>query len=147
MSLVAILLVTYALKTAVSEGLDVVAVVSLAAGAAVGGAFIRQQKTASHPLVDLSLFRTSGFAVCLVAIVLSAFVVAGLLFYMAQLLQLVAQRGPLEAGVWTLPVMVATIAGSMSAPSLLAVAAGRSCTIAAAWRGSFERRRGRRAPL
>lgn len=119
MSLVAILLVTYALKTAVSEGLDVVAVVSLAAGAAVGGAFIRQQKTASHPLVDLSLFRTSGFAVCLVAIVLSAFVVAGLLFYMAQLLQLVAQRGPLEAGVWTLPVMVATIAGSMSAPALL----------------------------
>lgn len=119
MSLVAILLVTYVLKTAVSEGLDVVAVVSLAAGAAVGGAFIRQQKTASHPLVDLSLFRTSGFAVCLVATVLSAFVVAGLLFYMAQLLQLVAQRGPLEAGVWTLPVMVATIAGSMSAPALL----------------------------
>jgi DHA2 family multidrug resistance protein-like MFS transporter len=77
MSLVAILLVTYVLKTAVSEGLDVVAVVSLAAGAAVGGAFIRQQKTASHPLVDLSLFRTSGFAVCLVATVLSAFVVAG----------------------------------------------------------------------
>ncbi len=119
MSLVAILLVTYALKAAVGEGLDVVAVVSLAAGAAIGGAFLRQQKTASHPLVDLSLLRTSGSAVCLVAIVLSAFVVAGLLFYMAQLLQLVAQRGPLEAGVWTLPVMAATIAGSMGAPALL----------------------------
>jgi DHA2 family multidrug resistance protein-like MFS transporter len=119
LSLVAVLLVTYALKTVVSEGLGLVAVVSLAAGAAVGGAFMRQQKTASHPLVDPSLVRTSGFAVCLVAIVLSAFVVAGLLFYMAQLLQLVAQRGPLEAGMWTLPVMVATITGSMSAPALL----------------------------
>jgi DHA2 family multidrug resistance protein-like MFS transporter len=119
LSLVAVLLVTYALKTVVSEGLGLVAVVSLAAGAAVGGAFMRQQKTASHPLVDPSLLRTSGFAVCLVAIVLSAFVVAGLLFYMAQLLQLVVQRGPLEAGMWTLPVMVATITGSMSAPALL----------------------------
>lgn len=119
LSVVAILLVTYALKTAVSEGLSVGAVVSLVAGVAVGAVLLRQQKRASRPLADPSLFRAPGFKVCLAAIVLSAFVVAGLLFYMAQLLQLVAQRGPLQSGMWTLPVMVATITGSMAAPALL----------------------------
>lgn len=118
-SLVAILLVTYALKTVVSDGLGVAAVASLVAGSIVGGNFLRHQKTARRPLVDPALLRTPGFRVCLLSIVLSAFVVAGLLFYMAQLLQLVARQGPLQAGLWTLPVMVATIAGSMSAPALL----------------------------
>jgi DHA2 family multidrug resistance protein-like MFS transporter len=119
LSVAAILLLTYAVKTAASEGLSAGAAVSLLAGIALGGIFLRQQSVASQPLADPALFRAQSFRVCLVAIVLSAFVVAGLLFYMAQLLQLVAHHGPLQSGLWTLPIMVATIAGSMGAPALL----------------------------
>jgi MFS transporter, DHA2 family, multidrug resistance protein len=50
--------------------------------------------------------------------VLATFVMAGMLLFVAQYLQLVRGMGPLEAGVWSVPVMIGSIAGSMLAPGI-----------------------------
>ncbi len=93
--------------------------VSLLGGVIIGGLFLRHQRVTEQPLVDAALFRTPTLRVCVVAIVLSAFVMAGLVFFMAQHLQFIAGHGPFTAGLWTLPITVATIVGSMSTPILL----------------------------
>jgi DHA2 family multidrug resistance protein-like MFS transporter len=55
-----------------------------------------------------------------VAMVLATFVMAGMLLFVAQYLQLVRGMGPLEAGVWSVPAMIGSIAGSMLAPAVAA---------------------------
>jgi MFS transporter, DHA2 family, multidrug resistance protein len=45
---------------------------------------------------------------------------AGMLLFITQYLQLVRGMGPLEAGLWSVPAMVGSIAGSMLAPAVAA---------------------------
>jgi MFS transporter, DHA2 family, multidrug resistance protein len=120
LSVIALLAVIYGVKRVAGDGLDGTAVLAIAAGAAVGLLFTRRQTRAADPLIDLRLLRAPAFGVSLAAMVLATFVMAGMLLFVAQYLQLVRDMGPLEAGVWSVPVMVGTIAGSMLAPAAAA---------------------------
>src|SRR5215207_659093 len=116
MSLAGVLAVIYGLKHIAAYGLEWLPVVCILVGLAVGGVFIRRQRTLANPLLDLRLFRTPAFSASLVAFLLSIFVIAGIFFFIAQYLQLVLGLSPLEAGLWTLPSAGGLIAGSMLAP-------------------------------
>jgi DHA2 family multidrug resistance protein-like MFS transporter len=116
MSLAAVLAVIYGLKQIAQDGMGWLPVLSIAAGVAVGGAFVRRQRKLADPLIDLRLFRAPAFGASLAAFLLSIFVIAGIFFFISQYLQLVLGLSPLVAGLWTLPSAGGLIAGSMLAP-------------------------------
>jgi MFS transporter, DHA2 family, multidrug resistance protein len=81
--------------------------------------FLRRQRTAADPLLDLSLFGNHAFSAALATNTLDFFVSFGALLFIAQYLQLVLGLSPLEAGLWMVPSAVGLIVGSMLAPILV----------------------------
>lgn len=118
MALVAILGVVYAVKELAAYGAGPVPLTAAAVGILVGVAFVRRQRTLAHPLLDLGLFARRGFSVALGAQTMALFVVAGMQYFVLQYLQLVLGLSPLQAGLWSLPAMVAGVAGTLMAPVL-----------------------------
>jgi MFS transporter, DHA2 family, multidrug resistance protein len=116
LSVVALLTFIYGVKRVAASEPDWLAVVSAATGLALGWLFVRRSRRVEDPLIDLRLFRAPPIRVSIAAMVLATFVMAGMLLFVAQYLQLVRGMGPLEAGLWSVPAMVGSIAGSMVAP-------------------------------
>jgi DHA2 family multidrug resistance protein-like MFS transporter len=119
LSIVAVLEVIYGLKRIAESGLDWPAALSIAAGSVVAVVFVRRQRRLSDPLVDLALFRSRVFGASLAANTLSIAIIAGILLFVAQYLQLVLGLSPLEAGLWTVPSAGGLIAGSILAPLIV----------------------------
>ncbi|WP_192782154.1 MFS transporter [Amycolatopsis lexingtonensis] len=90
-----------------------------AAGCVLLGLFVRRQRRAAVPLLDLTLFRRPGVpgAVGGVLLVMSTLVGLGLL--LAQYLQVVLGLSPTAAAARLLLVLAASAAGSVGAPALL----------------------------
>ena len=119
-SLVAVLAVIYGLKQIAQDGVGAIACVSIAAGLAVGAAFVRRQRRLADPMIDLSLFRVPAFNAALSANTFGFFVNFGIAVFIAQYLQLVLGLSPFEAGLWTVPYASAFIVGSLLTPVLVA---------------------------
>lgn len=115
----AILPVIYGLKEIARDGAGVGAVLAIAAGLALGVAFIRRQRRLADPLLDLRLFANRRFTVSLGAFLVTGVVMAGVSFAAAQYLQLVVGLSPLEAGLWLIPQNVGMVAATLTAPRLL----------------------------
>ena len=119
MSLIAVLAVIYGLTQTAEIGFGWPPGLSVAAGLAVGVAFVRRQRTLADPLIDLRLFRVPAFDVAIAANILAIFTAVGAFLFISQYLQLVLGFSPLQAGLWTLPWAGALIAGSMLAPVIV----------------------------
>jgi MFS transporter, DHA2 family, multidrug resistance protein len=119
LSLVAVLAVIYGLKQTVQDGVGWPPALAILLGLALGLAFVRRQRTAAHPLIDLRLFRDRAFTVSLAAYLLITFVAFAAFLFVFQYLQLVLGRSPLEASLLTAPSFLAFIAGSMLTPQLV----------------------------
>ncbi len=118
LSLAAILPVIYGLKQIAVEGPGWAPIVVILVGVAAGIAFVRRQRTAASPLIDLDLFRRPAFNSALAVYTLATFVAFGAFVFIAQYMQLVLGMSPLRAGLWTVPFAAAFILGSMTAPAL-----------------------------
>ncbi|GAA1566585.1 MFS transporter [Actinomadura kijaniata] len=85
-------------------------------GAAVGvtalAAFALWQHRNPEPMLDLALLRSRRFSGAAMMIAVSGFALAGTLFALTQLLQLVLGYSPLKAGLALLPVAVAAGTGN-----------------------------------
>jgi MFS transporter, DHA2 family, multidrug resistance protein len=112
-SLVAVLAAIYGLKQLAQDGTGWLPVLAIAAGVAVGTAFVRRQGRLADPLIDLRLFRAPAFSGALAANTIGFFVNFGIAVFIAQYLQLVLGLSPLEAGLWTVPWAASFIVGSM----------------------------------
>jgi len=119
LSIAAVLAIIFGVKRIAAGAPIVPSLLAIALGVAISIAFVRRQSRLEHPLLDLRLFRVRSFAVCLTIYVLGAFAAFGTFLSLAQYLQLVLGKGPLEAGLWTAPSGGAFIAGSLIAPLLL----------------------------
>jgi DHA2 family multidrug resistance protein-like MFS transporter len=117
-SLVAVLLVIYGLKHMAEQGAGLEAIAAIVGGVAVGAAFVRRQRALSDPLIDLDLFRAPAFSVSLATYALGTFVAFTIYVFLAQYLQLVLGLSPLRAGLATVPMMLAFIAGSAAVPRI-----------------------------
>jgi DHA2 family multidrug resistance protein-like MFS transporter len=117
-SLVAVLLVIYGLKHMAEQGPGWVSVAAIVGGLAVGTSFVRRQRALSDPLIDLELFRAPAFSVSLGTYALGTFVAFTMYVFLAQYLQLVLGLSPLKAGLATVPMMLAFIAGSAVVPRM-----------------------------
>jgi DHA2 family multidrug resistance protein-like MFS transporter len=116
LSLVAVLAVVYGLKRSAQDGIDWTAVLSIAAGLALGATFVRRQHKLADPLIDLHLFRAPAFNAALAANTFGFFVNFGIAVFIAQYLQLVLGLSPFEAGLWTVPYACAFIVGALWTP-------------------------------
>jgi DHA2 family multidrug resistance protein-like MFS transporter len=119
MSLTAVLTAIFGLKRIAQDGVDPLAVLTIAAGLAIGALFVRRQKTLADPLIDINLFRLPAFGASLLTYGLGIFVIGGVFLFTGQYLQLVLGLSPLKAGLWGLPSAAAFIVGSMTTPLIV----------------------------
>jgi Major Facilitator Superfamily len=111
-----VLAVVYGLKRSAQDGIDWTAVLSIAAGLALGATLVRRQHKLADPLIDLHLFRAPAFNAALAANTFGFFVNFGIAVFIAQYLQLVLGLSPFEAGLWTVPYACAFIVGALWTP-------------------------------
>jgi MFS transporter, DHA2 family, multidrug resistance protein len=119
MSVAAVLAVIYGLKQTAQDGFGPVPAISIAAGLAVGVAFVRRQRSLADPMIDVGLFRITAFNAALATNFLAIFVAVGYFLFVAQYLQLVVGLSPLQAGLWSLPPAFGFIVGSQLGPRVL----------------------------
>jgi DHA2 family multidrug resistance protein-like MFS transporter len=119
MSLVAVLLVIYGVKRIAEAGASWPAASAIVAGCLLAALFVRRQRHLADPLIDLELFRRPAFPAALAIYLLGTFILFGIFVFIAQHLQLVLGLVPLKAGLWTVPSMLAFVAGSMQTPRLI----------------------------
>jgi DHA2 family multidrug resistance protein-like MFS transporter len=119
LSLAAVLAVIYGLKQIAQHGPGWQPVLFIAAGLAIGAAFVWRQRRLADPLIDLWLFRVPAFSASLATYTLGVFVAFGVFLFIAQYLQLVLGLSPLQAGLWSVPGAIASIVGSNVAPALV----------------------------
>jgi DHA2 family multidrug resistance protein-like MFS transporter len=118
-SLAAVLLAIFGVKRIAESGFGWLPALSIAAGLAIGAAFLRRQRRLPAPLLDLGLFANRAFGTSVGTMTLGIFAFLGANFFIAQYLQLVLGLSPLRAGLWTLPGAVAFIVTSNLAPKLV----------------------------
>ncbi len=99
---------------------DVVVVSSLAASAAGFFLFALREREAAHPLLPLRLFRKLSLSVGVVLMLMLAFALFGIVFFLSLYLQRVRGYTPVETGIRTLPltatlVIAAPLGGLLSA--------------------------------
>jgi len=119
MSLIAVLTIIFGLKQIAQDGVSVLAIGSIVIGVASGVLFVQRQRTLADPLLDLRLFRIPAFSASLAINTSAIFVGFGSFLFIAQYLQLVLGLSPLEAGLWSVPGAIASVAGSNIAPVLV----------------------------
>ncbi|WIX99129.1 MFS transporter [Amycolatopsis mongoliensis] len=131
LSMAAIVPLVYAVKHAVSSGIDAQVAVAAAAGVVSGVAFVRRQRRAENPLIDVSLFRNGAFSGAVLASFVAVFALMGLLFFFSQYLQLVRGFSPLRAGFAEMPATLASIV-VVAAVGVVVGRLGRGRAVAAA---------------
>ncbi|SEG80147.1 MFS transporter, DHA2 family, multidrug resistance protein [Thermomonospora echinospora] len=118
LSLTGVIATVYGLKEIAAYGPGTVPVLALAGGLVLAVLFVRRQRGAESPLLDLGLFAERRFSVSLGILLLVVLAGPGLGMLNAQYLQLVLGLSPLQAGLWMLPQTVAVIAGFVASPAL-----------------------------
>jgi DHA2 family multidrug resistance protein-like MFS transporter len=115
LSLVAILPVVYGIKELARVGAQWPSVAAIVAGLAFAIVFVRRQKALAasarrRPLLDLSMFRSRGFTLVLISLMLMTMLTGPLMMLNTQYFQLVSRATPLDAGLLTMPsALVSTI--------------------------------------
>ncbi len=102
LSMAAILPLVYGVKTIAVEGWSLLPALAVPAGLLLGLAFFLRQRTATHPLLDLSLFRIRTFSGAITVNTIAMFAMMGFTLFTSQYLQLVKGMSPLTAALWAL---------------------------------------------
>jgi MFS transporter, DHA2 family, multidrug resistance protein len=119
LSLAAILPLIYGMKELAAHGWQLFPVVSLLIGLLFGVWFVRQQRKLSDPLLDVALFKKPAFTLMLIAMLTNTMLPGGVMVLSTQYLQLVVGLSPLQAGLWMIPAMSASIVGFLVSPYLV----------------------------
>lgn len=80
-------------------------------GLAMLGVFVHTQLRSNHPMLDLALFAHRAIVAGIIMAVVASGALAGVEFTLAQELQYVIGLTPLEAGMFMIPVMIASAVG------------------------------------
>jgi DHA2 family multidrug resistance protein-like MFS transporter len=131
LSMAAIVPLVHAVKHAVSSGIDARVAVAAAVGVGSGVLFVRRQRRAESPLIDVTLFRNGAFSGAVLASFVAVFALMGLLFFFSQYLQLVRGFSPLQAGFAEMPATLASIV-VVAAVGVVVGRLGRGRAVAAA---------------
>jgi DHA2 family multidrug resistance protein-like MFS transporter len=119
LSLGAVLPVIYGIKEIAADGVDLARCLWIAAGVAVGAAFIVRQARSPAPMIDLKLFRSRGFTGSVAMNLVAMFAIVGFAIFTTQYLQSVLGMSPLTAALWSLVPMAGTTAAAMATRGLV----------------------------
>ncbi|MFE5289145.1 MFS transporter [Nocardia sp. NPDC056611] len=123
--------ITYGFIRCGQEGWgDAVAWTAIAAGLALGAAFVLWQRRTAHPLVDLGLFAEPGFRWGTVFMILVNFAMFGLFFTMPQYFQAVLGADTFGSGLRLLPLIGGLAVGSRLVDRLLPKVGARAVLVA-----------------
>jgi DHA2 family multidrug resistance protein-like MFS transporter len=110
--IVGIIAVVYATKAGFSGKLTPVSIALLfTLGAALLAQFVRLQLRSSQPMLDLSLFSHPAIVAGIIMALVAAGSLAGVELTLAQELQYVLDKTPLEAAIFMIPIMAAAAIG------------------------------------
>ncbi|WP_419182292.1 MFS transporter [Paenibacillus radicis (ex Xue et al. 2023)] len=115
LSLGSLLPVIYGLKEIAKYGLQMMPALLILAGIVLGTVFVSRQRRLTSPLLDLRLFASPGFSAALGGMFGITLTGATMLF-IAQYLQFVQGLSPLQAGLYMLPGVIASMAGMLLSP-------------------------------
>ncbi|RZS34768.1 DHA2 family multidrug resistance protein-like MFS transporter [Herbihabitans rhizosphaerae] len=118
LSLAAMLPITYAIKHAAANGLDVQTLAAAALGIVSAVAFVRRQARLDAPLLDTRLFKNRAFSAALAVLLVGLIGVGGVMYLTTQYLQLVGGLTPRVAGLWMGPPALAMLVAGIGAPLL-----------------------------
>ncbi|MGW4501919.1 MFS transporter [Micromonospora sp. NPDC004336] len=118
LSLGAVLPAIYAVKHFAEEGPNVPSLVALLVGLAVGALFVRRQRRAEHPMIDVRLFSRSSFSAAIGANTAIAFASAGMGLLAVTFMQTVLGLSPFDAALWMLPTILGSVVGVAVASAL-----------------------------
>ena len=119
LSLASVLLVIFGVKRVAEDGLGAVPALAIVAGLVAGAVFLARQRVLADPLIDTRLFANRAFSASLATNAVGVFAMFGVYLFIPQYYQLVSGLSPFEAGLWTVPGAIVSIAGSMLAPLLV----------------------------
>lgn len=105
---ISILLIILSVKMGAKEGFSFIAVCLAALGAILIATFINNQKHSMNPMLQLSLFRNKIIIAGILLALASMVSLVGFEFYVSQLLQLAFGRTPLQAGLFLMPLILAS---------------------------------------
>lgn len=112
MLIIGMISVVYAIKAGFgAKQSPAVVLLILTFGATLLVLFVRQQLRSKSPMLDLSLFSHPAIMAGMVMAVVASGSLAGVELTLAQELQYVLDKTPLEAGVFMVPIMVAAAVG------------------------------------
>ncbi|ENN89698.1 major facilitator superfamily MFS 1 [Rhizobium freirei PRF 81] len=106
-----LILAVYGIKSGFEAGLDLQSVVILMIGVALLIWFSRIQISSENPMLELSLLAKPAIGTGLIMAFVASGSLAGFELVLAQELQYVLDKTPLEAGVFMLPIVVAAAIG------------------------------------
>lgn len=116
LSLAAILPFIYGFTEVAREGWLLVPLAAILVGGIFGVVFVYRQLKLKDPLLDLHLFKNHAFSATLILMLLTAVLMGGIGFFIAQFLQMVLGLSPLQAGLWMVPQSIGMIIGAMLTP-------------------------------
>ncbi|MFD7661602.1 MFS transporter [Streptomyces sp. NPDC059788] len=119
LSLAAVLPVVYGIKELARSGFEVLPACAVVAGLLAAVAFVRRQRAARQPMLDLELLRHRGYSGSVLMNLLAMFALVGSAVFFTQYLQSVRGMSPLEAALWN---VVPTLAVGAAAPAATALA-------------------------
>lgn len=123
MAVVAVLGLVLAVKHAARYGIDLISVGAIVLSGVTAFWFVRRQLAAEdtglEPLLRVRLFRRATFTISVLAVLLAMFGIVGLDLLFAQYLQNVLGFSPTEAALRLMPIAIATVVGSLTAPAVV----------------------------
>jgi DHA2 family multidrug resistance protein-like MFS transporter len=114
LSLATMVPIVYGIKKLAVEGPLSLAPVLFVVGVVFGWLFVRRQKRAAAPMLDMSLFRRGTFSGAILVNLLSVVGLVGFLYFVAQHLQLVVGLSPMTAGFALVPGLALMIASGLA---------------------------------
>lgn len=103
-----ILLIILFFKSTVKEGVSAYIAAMLVCGIVAGGIFLKRQLRSEQPMIDLTLFRNRVILGGILLALTSMISLVGFEFFVSQELQLAMGLSPLEAGIFLLPLILAS---------------------------------------
>ena len=131
LSMVAIVPFVLAIKQVTGGTASTVTVAAVGVGVIGSVLFVRRQRRADSPMIDVELFRNPAFSGAVLVNFTSVFALSGVLFFFSQYLQLARQLNPFDAGIAQLPAALSAMAAVLLVGTLLTrLGRGRAIALA-----------------
>lgn len=131
LSMLALIPFVYTIKRLAGGNFDLLTFTAVVVGILGAVLFVRRQRSAASPMIDVSLFGNPAFSGAVMVNFISVFALSGVLFFLSQYLQLARGLSPLQAGLAQLPAALSAM-GAVVVVGLLLRWLGRGRAIGVA---------------